>query len=40
MKYRHKIKLQEAAKVKGEKRRVADCLNKPGIYCFVILKAE
>ena len=29
MKYRHKMKLQEAAKVKGQKRRVADRSEKP-----------
>ena len=29
MKYRHKMKLQEAAKVKGQKRRVADCSERP-----------
>ncbi len=29
MKYRHKIKLQEAAKVKGQKRRVADRSERP-----------
>ena len=29
MKYRHKMKLQEAAKVKGQKRRVADCSEQP-----------
>ena len=29
MKYRHKMKLQEAAKVKNQKRRVADCSERP-----------
>jgi len=29
MKYRHKMKLQESAKVKGQKRRVADCSERP-----------
>ena len=29
MKYRHKMKLQEAAKVKGQKRRVADRSERP-----------
>ena len=29
MKYRHKMRLQEAAKVKGQKRRVADCSERP-----------
>ena len=39
MKYRHKMKLQETANVKGQKRCVADCLNKPGLFCFAIWKA-
>ena len=29
MKYRHKMKLQEATKVKNQKRRVADCSEQP-----------
>ena len=29
MKYRHKVKLQEATKVKNQKRRVADCSVRP-----------
>ena len=29
MKYRHKMKLQEATKVKNQKRRVADCSERP-----------
>lgn len=29
MKYRNKMKLQEAAKVKGQKRHVADCSERP-----------
>lgn len=29
MKYRHKMKSQEATKVKNQKRRVADCSERP-----------
>ena len=38
MKYRHKMKLQEATKVKNQKRRVANCSERPNYTAEKVAK--